>query len=66
MIGRQLLDSKWTRTLSVLTSAVAGFRALAKGRTKQGVLFLAAGALSLRWSSAGFAAQLAAEALNRR
>ncbi|WP_147302772.1 MULTISPECIES: hypothetical protein [unclassified Haloferax] len=66
MIGRQLLGSKWTRTLSAVPSVVAGASALAKGRTKQGALLVAGGVFSLRWSSAGFAVQLAAEAVNRR
>ncbi|POG53769.1 hypothetical protein [Haloferax marisrubri] len=66
MIGRRLLNSKWTKALSALTSVAAGWKALREGRTERGALFLVAGAVSLRWSGAGVAAQLAAEVLSRR
>ena len=66
MNGFQLVNSRAAKGLSVLTSILSGFRAIAAGRTKQGLLLLGAGMLSLQWSGVGFAAQLVVEAFTRR
>ena len=66
MNGLQLLNSRASKGLSVLTTILSGFRAVAQGRTKQGVLLLGAGLLSLQWSGVGLVAQLVVEGYNRR